>query len=383
MKIGIIGSGPSGVFAALKLADLDKGFDIEIIDKESKPLKKLRATGNGHCNLLPETFSKKNFNQSHLLSDFNGLDPLLNQFSEWGIPLRLIEGIGYYPASYSAPSFANYLLEMAKDRGIRFSLERRVIDFRKQGEKIILTTDKGEEAYDHLIIATGGKSHSELGSDGSLFEILAKHGIKVKAPKAGLTPLKLGDDDLKELDGVRHEAKVSLVADNAIIYEEEGEILYRKKGISGIVIFNVQREWVHACCPKAKLRIDLFPKEKEEELEATFAKYKSILPRIFLKGFLVEPLAKHLENRLSKGVTLGHLAKNLEYMINGDEGLSSSQVTIGGVAEEEQNPDFSLRKEPRISVIGEAVDVDGKCGGNNLAFCLYSALKAAQGLAKK
>lgn len=382
MKIGIVGSGPSGVYLALKLADLHGDFDIEVIDKENRPLKKLRATGNGHCNLLPAALSKSSFNQNSLLKDFTSLDPLLHQFEEWGIPLRFIDGIGYYPASYSAPSFADYLLGMANDRGIRLSLQIRVIDFERKGQNIVLSTDKGQKVYDHLFIATGGQSHPELGSDGSLFEILKRHGIKIKEPKAGLTPLKLSDPDLKELDGIRHEAKVSLLVDGKAVYGEEGEILYRKKGISGIVIFNVQREWVHLGCPKASLHIDLFPGMEEKELEASFAKYKEVSPSFFLNGFFVESLAKHLRNRFGKGSSLTHLAKNLEYSISGDEGFAYSQVTIGGVVDEELNGDFSLKKEPFVSVIGEAVDIDGKCGGNNLAYCLFSALKAASAIGK-
>lgn len=385
MKIGIIGLGPSGAYAALKIKDLRKDFDIEIIEKENKPLKKLRATGNGHCNLLPEKICKDSFDDNRLIGGLVDLKPLLEQLEEWGIPLKHIEGQGYYPLSYSAPSYAELLFELLKRRGVEVELGTRVLDYAEETEGIILKTNKGTKKYDRLIIASGGKSHSELGSDGSVLEILQNHSIKIEELQPGLTPLRLVDNDLKELDGIRHEAEVSLISKTGVLYREKGEILYRKKGISGIVIFNVQREWAKRKLGMCQIRVDLFPDRSESELQAEIDKFKALSSGISLQGFFVEPLRKHILKRhqIDKSSCLAHTIKNLFYAIEGDEGFVSSQVTIGGVSSEELTDFFTLKKTPIISVIGEATDIDGKCGGNNLAYCLYSALVAAEFIAKK
>lgn len=385
MRIGIIGFGPSGAYAALKIKDLRKDFDVEIIDKETKALKKLRATGNGHCNLLPEEIHKENYSSTPLLNDLNSLKPLLEQFEQWGIPLTHIEGQGYYPLSYSAPSFSELLINLLEQRGVKFSLGTRVLDYSSKGDGVVVKTDKGQRTFDHLIIASGGKSHSELGSDGSLFEVLKKHSVSIIEPKPALTPLLLKDNDIKGLDGIRHHAKVSLMEKNRVVYEEEGEILYRKKGISGIVIFNIEREWAKRGSSNGYLKVDLFPNLQKEALDAEIEKFKALSQGILLQGFFVEPLRNHILRRheTNKNRSLAHTIKNLIYEIEGDDGFSNSQVTVGGVETSQLDDAFRFKTEPNISAIGEVVDIDAKCGGNNLAYCLYSAIKAATGLAKK
>ena len=46
-------------------------------------------------------------------------------------------------------------------------------------------------------------------------------------------------------------------------------------------------------------------------------------------------------------------------------------------------PNFELVKYPNIFVIGELLDIDGDCGGYNIMFSTYSALKCTNYIKEK
>ncbi|MCD8068001.1 MAG: NAD(P)/FAD-dependent oxidoreductase, partial [Lachnospiraceae bacterium] len=58
-----------------------------------------------------------------------------------------------------------------------------------------------------------------------------------------------------------------------------------------------------------------------------------------------------------------------------------AQVCAGGLSLKEINRDFSLKKYPRIYVVGELLDVDGLCGGYNLHWAWMSGMEAARSAA--
>ena len=50
MRIGIVGGGASGSYLAIRLKELEPNFDVTIIEKNDKLMKKIAVTGNGRCN---------------------------------------------------------------------------------------------------------------------------------------------------------------------------------------------------------------------------------------------------------------------------------------------------------------------------------------------
>ena len=62
-SVVIVGAGASGMFAAINASI--NGYKVTIIEKNSKPGKKLLMTGNGKCNLTNDFFSKECFNSDN------------------------------------------------------------------------------------------------------------------------------------------------------------------------------------------------------------------------------------------------------------------------------------------------------------------------------
>ena len=142
-----------------------------------------------------------------------------------------------YPITESSISVINNLLNECKANNIEIKLSTKVIDY-QVNEKIKIITNNGDILCDKLIFSTGGKSSPKLGSDGTLFEVFNNHHYQINELKPGVCPIKT-KENTKILDGTRIKGKVSLWDNDNVIYEENGEILFKDHGLSGIVIFNI------------------------------------------------------------------------------------------------------------------------------------------------
>ena len=70
MKIGIVGAGASGLFAAITAAK--QGAEVTLIEKKDRIGKKILATGNGKCNFTNKSMSKIDFRsqKENVFSDY-------------------------------------------------------------------------------------------------------------------------------------------------------------------------------------------------------------------------------------------------------------------------------------------------------------------------
>ena len=103
MKIGIIGGGASGAYLAIRIKELNPSFDVTIIEKNDKLLKKVAATGNGRCNYANLGELENKYNNSFANQILNNLKPLelINNFDRYGIHPKQIDEL-VYPVSLSA-----------------------------------------------------------------------------------------------------------------------------------------------------------------------------------------------------------------------------------------------------------------------------------------
>lgn len=381
MRIGIIGGGASGLYAACFLKRGHPSYEVVVFDKEKKLGRKIYATGNGHCNcynarLDPNCYNNPGFIKGIYKDDFKYSDSLFDAF---GVKTIEDENGLVYPASFDSNSFVEKIIESLKHYGVKWNLETKVIDYKKSDSGYILLTDKGEYAFDRLIIACGGKSSPKLGSDGSMFSVLKNHGYEISELRPGLTPLKL-KGDFRSLKGIRHKAKVWLTVDSKKVFEEKGEVLFKEDGISGIVIFNAESYLArNNLFGKADIHLDLLPGMDESSIESIVNNSGNSL--IDIKSLFVDELASHLINKSKiEEKNIAKLIKDCSYKVLDSYSFADSQVTIGGVNLKQISSDFESLMEKGIYIIGEALDIDGKCGGYNLSFCYMSAFLAASSL---
>lgn len=383
LKIGIIGASASGIYSALLLALSGRGYEIHLFDHADKIGKKVLATGNGHCNFLHRPFSPQAYNDPSFVESLwknVGEEKLQQYLDALGIE-SLVKGELVYPLSYNAAAFVRHLGNLLAKNGVRVSLNEEVKDV--DGGRVV--TDSGVHDFDIVIFAFGGKSQSNLGSDGSLFSVLGKRGYHITPLSPGLCPLRCADVP-KSLAGVRHGALVTLEGGKAL-YQEDGEVLFKKDGISGIAVMNASLHFQ----PGTRLHLDLFPSISKAELAEKLARSLSQNGDDFLVPFAEKPLAEFLANKAKnaaktpsiseKSMQFASLMKDLIFHPIERYGFAESQVTCGGVDLANVNEHLQSAIDPRHYFVGECLDIHGYCGGHNLGFALLSAIVVSEAIA--
>ena len=381
MRIAVIGASGAGLYAALFLS-ASTNHQVLLFDKNKVIGKKLLATGNGHCNLLPGDLDPERYSDPSAFSKFLGdrnLGDLKNALESLGIVLTKENGL-YYPASYHAPTHVRFLEKSLRKNGVEMHLDEKVIDYQNRNQKYLLVTEKGEICIDLLIFAHGGSSQSKLGSDGSLDGIIAKHGYRLLPKRPGLCPIKTVEST-KALSGLRHHAKCSLLRRGNTIYEETGEVLFKNDGLSGICIFNLESIWMRQQDHDGfKIAIDLFPEITEQELLDRLARLHDRVGDYYLDSLLVKPLQEYVLFAAKRcfgnddAAAVASILKHLSFHLKDSYSFDESQVTVGGISLDEVDQTLQSKREPGVFFVGECLNLDGLCGGNNLAWCLLNAL---------
>ena len=373
MKIIIIGAGASGVVAAINYKRNHLNDDVLIIERLSTPLKKLLASGNGKCNLGNSNIDFSLYNNPKFAEEIINNYNYKEFFNSINIETKLIGDLAY-PVSESAVSVKIALLNSLENLGIKINFEESIQDYKVNNNKIQVITNKSSYTADKLYFAGGLKSSPKLGSDGSVLEILNKHGYQIKTPEAGLSPL-YTKEKTKLIDGIRVKANVSLFEDNKLVHQESGEVLFKEHGLSGIVIFNTMSLIARNIKKNHKISIDLLPDFTNEYLK-NYQKNHTFSE--LLLAFINPKISDYLKNRFKNENEIFKALKNLEFTFDKSYGFDFSQVSVGGVNVNEVDSNLMSKREKNVFIIGELLDIDGPCGGYNLTWAFASALKSTK-----
>ena len=362
MKIGIIGGGASGAYLAIRLKELNPSFSVSIIEKNDKLMKKISVTGNGRCNYanLGETKNKYN-NDDFANKILNNLKPkeLIDNFERYGIHPTMI-GELVYPVSLSAQTVMMMLEKTITKLGVEVYLNEEVLDYKKENGKYALKTNKQMHVFDVLVFSSGGKAYPQLGTNGAIIEMLAKHDYDIEALSPSLSPIKV-KENTKKISGQRVKCHVSLLNNNKLVYEEDGEVLFKDDGIGGIVILNISTK-VNAFKNKNNIKIALDLAKGYQNIKAN--DYDQYVP---------PKVAQYLkENNLDINKVSFTFKSFYDYNI--------AEVSHGGVKINQVSDSLESKKENSIFFTGEILDVDGMCGGYNLMFAFASAETVAKAI---
>lgn len=396
-KIAIIGAGASGIIAALKASE---NHHVLLIDKNDKCGKKILVTGNGRCNYWHDNIGIDSYHTDSfdkLSSILNCKEDTYNFLLSLGIYPRIKDGY-YYPQSNSAYSIREiFASEIEKHHiELKYGLEVKNIEKKDNGFKIIC--DKETIDCDKVIIASGSKAMSKTGSDGFAYQLAKSYALTVNPVLPALVSLHTHEPFLKEWSGIRTDAKVSLYIDNTFIRSETGEIQLTDNGVSGICIFNLSSEAIRAINANKKvfLKINFAPfvdnfydffeersndvkNQNMKELCESLFSYK--LSNIFFHQCQISSNAYW--KSLSEGEKKSFVQEITEFRINitGSGSFDKCQVCTGGISLEEiDETTMECLKVPNMFIVGEAIDVDGICGGYNLAFAFISGYIAGKSI---
>lgn len=405
MKVGIIGAGASGVFAALILKQ--NYIDTTVIERNANALKKIYATGNGRCNFTNRNVSYKNYHGENpkftisAIKKFDNYD-VIEFFNDMGIPEVELENGKIFPKSLQASSIVKQMMCLANHLEVEFIFDSFVDDVRKNGDVFEVKSNDSIYKFDYLIVACGSKAYKKSGSDGNGYILMKKLGHNIVKTHPGIVQLRLNGDSFKKMSGTKFKANAKLVVDGKEVFEFYHDVLFTDYGISGPTILQLSGEAIRAKNNglDVKIRIDTVDLDENKLYEhliyiISLNYYKKI--NELLVGLINDNLIEEVLNQtginfdinvceLSKEeiYKLAHTLKNLEFSVSGYKDEDSGQITCGGVDTDEINPStMESKKIKNLYIIGEIMDVDGDCGGYNLQWAFSSAYSCAMSIIKK
>ncbi|KEI94361.1 NAD(P)/FAD-dependent oxidoreductase [Clostridium botulinum] len=406
-EIIILGGGASGITASIISKDM--GTDVAILESNDRIGKKILTTGNGRCNISNENissckyYSNNNNFYKFILSQFTVQDTK-NFFNSLGLPLITLNEGKIYPMSLQASSVLDILRLAIEDRQIPIYFNNKVKNIKKSNKGFVISTENEIFQCKKLILASGGMSAPNTGSDGSGFKLAKNFGHNIIDPVPGLVQLKLDFPYLKALSGIKFDGNVKLTLDNKNLREESGEILFTDYGISGPPILQLSSLVSRPLYNNKKiyLEIDMFPNMSKENIInllenhwGTFY-YRTIHDSFIgiINKKLIPTLLKYcgIKNihmpcqdiTWQEKEKIFHALKNWTFTITGTNSFKNSQVTCGGVdTSEVSNKSLESLKVKDLYFCGEILDVNGDCGGFNLQWAWSSGYIAGKNASSK
>ncbi|MBQ2894367.1 MAG: aminoacetone oxidase family FAD-binding enzyme [Clostridia bacterium] len=368
MKTLVIGGGMAGLTYAI--VALKNGMDVTIAERNNRVGKKIAATGNGKCNIGNANVNPSCFNDSKIAQavlDEISVAEYTQFLNSCGIYTHTDEMGRMYPLCDSASNVVDCLRHQFAKHGGKLLTDTNVQDISIKNGKYVC----GGIAYDKVVLACGSGSQCQTPS----LPLVEKSWLTPTSPS--LVPVRTTQMD-GILNGIRAKCVVTLLADGSPLATESGEVLFKDYGLSGICIFNlsaiVARNNVKGAKHTYTFSIDLVPTMSQAELVEILRKRESAgeKDKLFY-GILHNKLAESIAKRAKSAYEQAQIAKNFTFTLDKLLDYTMSQVTSGGIAE--KFVDIQTLQLPNGAIaLGEMLNVDGICGGNNLYFASASAL---------
>ncbi len=400
----VVGGGASGLVAAISAAR--NGARVTLLEQKDRVGKKLLSTGNGRCNFTNKIMTSECFRSddmqlvTQVLARI-GFEEIKHFFEDLGVLYK--DRNGYiYPISDQASTILDVLRMELESLGIQTVTETCVTGITKTPKCFLVETNRSQFQCDAVILATGGKAASTLGSDGKGYALAKQFGHHISPVVPALVQLRGKGTYFKQVSGVRTQARVSIYVDGSCISSDIGELQLTNYGISGIPVFQVSRFASKALHERKEViaELDFRPEWDDAEFQLLIKnrlqQQQDKTAEEFLIGVFHKKLAVMLlkeaniplhqkmrdvhEHKLQKLIAL---CKHFNVAIEATNDFEQAQVCAGGVKTAEINAQtMESVYEKGFYLVGEVIDVDGICGGYNLHWAWATGIIAGENAAK-
>ena len=386
MKIAIIGGGAAGFFAALSVKKHHSYAEVEILEKSTKILSKVKISGGGRCNVTHACFKSsilakfyprgsKQLKKSFTLFNTNHT---IAWFKERGVELKKEADNRMFPITDSSMTIINCFLDEVHKLGVVIKKETNVSKILEVDRKIQLTIDGFDYTYDKVIIATGGSPKIEG------LNWLRDLGHSVVSPLPSLFTFNMPSEQITSLQGLSVKNAIVRIQGTKLVHD--GPLLITHWGMSGPAVlktsawgardlaelkydFKAQINWV-GISNEDEVRKLLnrhcysYDKKKIEnsnpfEIPSRLWRYlllKSELNLTKINGELGNKEKNKLINTLLNDV----------FVVKGKTTFKEEFVTCGGVSLKEVDmTTMQSKKVSNLYFAGEVLDIDGVTGGFN------------------
>lgn len=413
--IAIIGGGASGLAAAAAAAERARSSGrrarVVVHEASDKAGRSILASGNGRCNFSNACIDADAYHNAAFagaaLAAFEELavaryadagavaapNGVVRFFQAHGLMWRSEDDGRLYPKANKASSVLEVLAHALAVLSVEVRTGAQVAEVMPPDGSahrfMLRMADGAIEHADAVVVACGGRVAAQL----------VGLPLPFTQPVPLLGPLATDTRYVKPLDNIRVRCAATLARAGQPVGEARGELLFRKYGVSGIMAFDLSR----LAQPGDELAIDFLPEMADAgSVRQLLHERKRVLERTLgarptwedlLRGMLLAPVADAVLARAGlKGGDAAverHLAPvadllkafTLECRGIGDE--RSCQVRRGGFAVEAVEPAaMQVRGAQHLFLTGEALDVDGPCGGYNLHWAFATGILAGDAAAE-
>lgn len=403
--IAIIGGGASGLVCAVAACEgavrmgreLPSIIILEAADKVGRPI--LRS-GNGRCNFSNADIQPQAYNDPR---GFKAVAEALDERSAW-FPASVNPVVGFFERLgliwreeaegrlYPLANKASVVLDVLRSPLLRFGVEvrlsaavERIVPPKAERSPFTIHLQGGELIRARKAVLAAGGSAGPLGLDGLL---------PYAQPMPILGPLMTDNRFTRPLDNVRVRCSASLLRQGVHLAEERGEVLFRKYGVSGIVIFNLSR----SAQSGDVIRLDLLPDEADPRalMGSRLKMLSQVMAKVpsnyeLLQGAVLPLVADQVLKSLglegaeaATGESAARLAERscaFDLPVKGMGDADLCQVHRGGFSLDAFSPEtLEAKAVPGLHVLGEALDMDGACGGFNLHWAFATGMLAGWSL---
>ena len=393
----MIGGGPAGLMAAEVL--LQGGARVHLYERMPSVARKLLMAGKGGLNITHaealDRFPSRYTNRERLEPMLREMGPQALRSWVHGLGIDTFVGTSgrIFPHEMKAAPLLRAWLRRLRESGLIVHVRHDWRGWTDDGA-LRFATAEGEKTRAHgaLVLALGGGSWPQLGSDGGWVETLESRGLKVSP----LRPANCGFDVAwSEHFRTRHAGEpvkpvVAFFTDRAgVQHRRQGEFVVTDYGVEGSLIYALSaalRDEI-ACGGSATLKLDLAPGQNEAKLAGALGHPRGsrsisshIQSRIGLKGVKTALLREALPAtdfddlaRVAAGV------KALPLRLCAPRPLSEAISTAGGIAWDALDEKLMLRNVPGVFCAGEMLDWEAPTGGYLLTACFALGRAAGRG----
>ena len=405
-EVIVIGAGAAGMMAAISAADC--GHKVLVLEKNEKPGKKLYITGKGRCNVTNACDAEDYFghllhNPKFMYSGYYGFDSraVMDFFEDEGVPLKVERGERVFPQSDKSADILDALKRAMKNRGVTLRYRTKVQKILEEDGRAcgVQLEDGRNLKADAVILATGGKSYPQTGSDGDGYRMAAKAGHGITTLRPALVPLIVSEEWVRTLQGLSlKNVSLRAVHEGKTFFEEQGEMMFTHFGITGPLVLSLSSYMAKFGYENVQLYLDMKPALSPEKLDERLLRDLSEsqnkqLRNAFLKLLpqKMVPITLNLagldeyeeSNRLgaSKRKAYASLLKAIPMTVTGTRGFKEAIITSGGIDCKEINPStMESRILKKLYFAGEIIDVDALTGGFNLQIAWSTGVLAGRSI---
>ena len=371
------------------------GASVDLYDAMPSVGRKFLLAGKGGLNLthtepLERFLSRYGSRRAQLAAPLERFGP--EALRDWARGLGIATRVGssgrVFPEGLKAAPLLRAWLNRLRAAGVRFHARHRWSGWAADGT-LHFATPRGERTArtDALVLALGGASWPQLGSDGAWAPLLSSRGVEVRPLLPSNCGFEIGwSEHFRDRFAGAPVKTVTASFGGAL---HGGEFIVTEHGIEGGVIYGLSaalRDEI-AARGRARLELDLAPGWPLERLVGELSRPRGS-----------RSLASHIQSRTGlKGVKIGLLREVLEKQAFEDPGRLAAAIkslplkltaarpvaeaisTAGGVAFESLDEHLMIRTMPGVFCAGEMLDWEAPTGGYLLTACFATGRAAGAG----